>query len=1082
MKFGKLKRFLSGILCFAMIFSLEVNVFAEEEIADVLTEDRQVETELDTEIVSELQAEEAFVPMNGVTGYAVPFTAEEMAAYQAEISNKASDSGLNSAEINDVQQGPTEEEVYQRMMALKPSYPEGMRWTNDDGYEWNGGIWSMGYGCAGFAFILSDAAFGYLPARRIYNITIADVRVGDILRVNNDSHSVIITEVHDDYVVLAEGNYNSSIHWGRIMSAAQVAASDYVVTRYPATEYSSGTGYKYIITKGNEIKITSCSLTGDIVIPQKIDGYIVTSLQEELFYNKSFITSVSIPATVGEIDLYDYLFSFCTDLREIIVDEYNPNYCSCDGILYSKDKKTLYNYPCAKKDIQFITLPETTFLCCTSFARQYYLKYLFFGNPNCTWGTYTFLDAPSLTVYYLPGSKAESMAKKHINAGQCHENDSLYPFYKEGTPKEFCCVIRNDFPEQYEISVNPYATVKYEFTPEKSGEYLFFSEGDSDVAINIYDSNGVLKWQDDDSGDNRNFSLKVYLEGGKKYFLEFISWSFSTFTLNVQSFAYDKPFFIDDFRLELTLDGIRLCSDKCDDEHFQYLIIMNSSSSGWFTTYNGAGFAACEFRSLKSGKEYEFALIAYDQKGPYSEVEELFKEASKHSAKLTFYNQPYVNSVSAVSSGVQVKWNKVEGAANYRVFRKTEGGTWSGIANTTANSYVDTKAKSGTKYYYAVRITDSNGSNYNSLLSNSVSITYISQPNLISVCSVSNGVQIKWDKVAGAANYRVFRKTEGGTWTGIKNTTSTSCIDSTVKSGEKYYYSVRCTNANGSAYTSLLSKEMSVVYISQPKLVSVSNLQNGVQIKWNKVEGAPNYRVFRKTENGNWSGIANTTATTYVDTKAQNGVKYWYTVRVTNADGSAYISTCDGTGMSITCTISQENIPVLSSVASGATGVSLKWNPVSGAAKYRVFRRTEGGTWKGILNTTATEIVDKTAESGIKYFYAVRCTNADGSAYTSLLSKELSVVYISQPKLDSVTATATGVKVEWNSVSGAAKYRVFRKTEGGSWSGIANTSSTTYIDTNAKKGVKYWYTVRCTSADGKTYTSSCDGNGLSILY
>ena len=72
-----------------------------------------------------------------------------------------------------------------------------------------------------FAFILSDAAFGSLPARELLEFSYADVRVGDILRVNGDTHSVIILEVHPDHVVIAEGNYNRSIHWGRTLTKSE---------------------------------------------------------------------------------------------------------------------------------------------------------------------------------------------------------------------------------------------------------------------------------------------------------------------------------------------------------------------------------------------------------------------------------------------------------------------------------------------------------------------------------------------------------------------------------------------------------------------------------------------------------------------------------------------------------------------------------------------------------------------------------------------------------------------------------------------------------------------------------------------
>ena len=126
----------------------------------------------------------------------------------------------------------TETGVYNAMLAMKADFPEGMHWTNDDFYAWYGGIFYGGYGCAGFAFLMSDAAFGDLPSRYI-DVDFSQVRVGDVLRVNNDSHSVIVLEKYSGYIVIAEGNYNSSIHWGRTMSASEVNNSTYIITRYP---------------------------------------------------------------------------------------------------------------------------------------------------------------------------------------------------------------------------------------------------------------------------------------------------------------------------------------------------------------------------------------------------------------------------------------------------------------------------------------------------------------------------------------------------------------------------------------------------------------------------------------------------------------------------------------------------------------------------------------------------------------------------------------------------------------------------------------------------------------------------------
>lgn len=125
---------------------------------------------------------------------------------------------------------PDASEVYSAMISLQSSYPEGTAWSNDNYYAWKGGIYSGGYGCAGFAFMLSDAAFGTARARVYYDASA--VQVGDIVRMEQDTHSVIILEVRSDSVIVAEGNYNYSVHWGREISRSELSGADYFMTRY----------------------------------------------------------------------------------------------------------------------------------------------------------------------------------------------------------------------------------------------------------------------------------------------------------------------------------------------------------------------------------------------------------------------------------------------------------------------------------------------------------------------------------------------------------------------------------------------------------------------------------------------------------------------------------------------------------------------------------------------------------------------------------------------------------------------------------------------------------------------------------
>ncbi len=130
------------------------------------------------------------------------------------------------------------EAVYAGLIAMKAEYPEGTPWTNLNEYvryDMFGYSSYTGCGCVGFAMILSDAVFGDLPYREIQagGFSYDSIRVGDILRINRDTHSVVVLEKREDVCVIAEGNFNSSIHWGRVISRSTAESADFLWTRYP---------------------------------------------------------------------------------------------------------------------------------------------------------------------------------------------------------------------------------------------------------------------------------------------------------------------------------------------------------------------------------------------------------------------------------------------------------------------------------------------------------------------------------------------------------------------------------------------------------------------------------------------------------------------------------------------------------------------------------------------------------------------------------------------------------------------------------------------------------------------------------
>lgn len=170
-----------------------------------------------------------------------------------------------------------------------------------------------------------------------------------------------------------------------------------VVNPIKKDEYTKD-GFTYVINDDNTIRIVACSLKGDIVIPQEIDGHVVTNLAQQLFFGMSGITSVTLPATIKAPGQFDYVFSYCYDLKAIYVDEANPYICSLNGVLFSKDKTVLYCYPVAKPGELYVTPKQTTYLCCTAFASQKYLRTLYLPNKNVSWATYTFYNTPELEI------------------------------------------------------------------------------------------------------------------------------------------------------------------------------------------------------------------------------------------------------------------------------------------------------------------------------------------------------------------------------------------------------------------------------------------------------------------------------------------------------------------------------------------------------------------------------------------------------------------------------------------------------------------------------------------------------------
>lgn len=267
----------------------------------------------------------------------------------------------------------------------------------------------------------------------------------------------------------------------------------------------------------------------------------------------------------------------------------------------------------------------------------------------------------------------------------------------------------------------------------------------------------------------------------------------------------------------------------------------------------------------------------------------------------------------------------------------------------------------------------------------------------------------------------------------------------------------------------------SAARLKTPVVKSTEVLANGVKLTWSRIPGAARYRVFLKTGN-RWKIVANTRSTSWVDKKAKVGKTYTYTIRCVSKNGRKYTSSFYRKGF----TVKRLATPQIVKSEAVSNGLKITWKAVKGAARYRVFVKN-GTKWNTLGYTTGVTWTDKTAKPGKAYTYTVRCVTKNGRFFTSYFNKSgYTAVYSPIPVITSISSTDAGMTVKWNKTYGAARYRVFLKSESG-WNKLTDTKNTQYVYRNAEDGESYTFAVRCFSASGN-FSSYYNTNGVTISY
>lgn len=240
-----------------------------------------------------------------------------------------------------------------------------------------------------------------------------------------------------------------------------------------------------------------------------------------------------------------------------------------------------------------------------------------------------------------------------------------------------------------------------------------------------------------------------------------------------------------------------------------------------------------------------------------------------------------------------------------------------------------------------------------------------------------------------------------------------------------------------------------------------------IKLDWSPSAGATSYSVFRGTAAGGEASMPVKTgilASEFLDTDLTDGTKYFYKVTAVNSAGSSAMSSeVSATPIAV---VPLMPAPTGLTATAGDKQISLKWNAVTGATGYDVFRgTTSNGESSAPVATglASPAFVDMGLTDGTTYFYRVAALNGTliGNKSDEVSAKPAAPAL---PAPTGLTATAGDkqVSLAWAAVTGATSYNVYRGTSsnGESSTPVATGLSTpSFVNTGLTDGTTYFFEV-----------------------
>ncbi|MEQ2470284.1 leucine-rich repeat protein [Ruminococcoides sp. CLA-JM-H38] len=517
------------------------------------------------------------------------------------------------------------------------------------------------------------------------------------------------------------------------------------------------------VTKMNEEVLSECTSLKRIIIPESI-----TDIADRACYGCYSLKEVTIPNSVRNIGEKAFGFEY-----------FGPDYYSkVDGFIIRGYKDTAAEMYANENEFEFIEIPRPTsvLLNKTSLTLDVGKSYPL---------TKTVSPSDAVTSYTWSSSNTSVVTVDGNGKVTAKKTGTATITVKTSNGKTATCkvTVKSNLPTPSVSSL----------TNTASGIKLSWKKIDGAYGYRVYQktSNGWKRIKDTTATSYTDSAVSA--NQTKTYTIRCIDKNGNTVS-GYNSKGWSKkytPVAPTISKLENTSGGIKLSWNKIAGV-YGYRLYYKTSSGGWkrFKDTTATSFTDS---GVNPNRTETYTIRCIDKNG-----NTVSGYNSKGWSKKYTPVAPTISKLENTSGGIKLSWNKIAGVYGYRLYYKTSSGGWKRFKDTTATSFTDSGVSPNRTETYTIRCIDKNGNTVSGYNSKGWSKKYAPvAPKITKLTNTSKGVSVTWGKVAGVYGYRLYRKYAGGSWTKVKDTTSTFFTDSGAKKGKKVTYTLRCINKNG---------------------------------------------------------------------------------------------------------------------------------------------------------------------------------------------------------------------------------------------------------------------------------------------